>query len=153
MTKRELLLEVPFRKGLRKHQDWDWVLRSTAREEVRIVFVEQPLAVWHLDDQRDRVSQQDSWQSSLEWIHSVKHLVTRRAYASFLANYVARQAAAARAWEMAVSLFVEMMREGQPGVRDMALLIVPWLVPKSLLQILRGIIIRRGRTQQTIHLR
>jgi glycosyltransferase involved in cell wall biosynthesis len=148
LAKRELLLRVPFRKGLRKHQDWDWLLRSTALEEVRIVFVEQPLVIWHLDDERSRVSQQDGWQSSLEWIRSVKHLVTRRAYASFLVNYVARPAAAARAWPMAVSLFVEMLREGQPGVREMALLMLPWLVPRGLPRILRGIIVRHGRTSR-----
>jgi glycosyltransferase involved in cell wall biosynthesis len=146
VARRELLLRVPFRKGLRKHQDWDLILRSTELDEVRIVFVEEPLAIWHLDDNRKRVSQHDNWQCSLDWIHSMKHLVTRRAYASFLANSVARQAAAAGAWRAAPLLFVEMMREGRPGMLDIALLVSPWLVPTSLARLLRRMLVNRRST-------
>jgi glycosyltransferase involved in cell wall biosynthesis len=31
LTRRDFLLRVPFRDGLKKHQDWDWALRAISR--------------------------------------------------------------------------------------------------------------------------
>lgn len=144
VARRELLLEIPFRKGLRKHQDWDWILRSTERKGARILFIEEPLAIWNLDNKLKRVSEQNDWRCSLDWIHSVKHLVTRKAYASFLAHSVTRQAAAAGAWRVAPLLFMEMMEHGQPGVLDLALFLLPWLLPKQLVRLLRSMLMNHS---------
>ena len=146
MAKRELLTQVPFRAGLRKHQDWDWILRCTEVETFRVVFVEEALAIWHLDENRVRVSRQDDWRVSLAWIRNVRHLVTKRAYASFLSSYVSRQAAAAGAWKSAYALASEMVQEGQPVVRDFVLLILPWLLPANMLQFIRSAVNRHSPT-------
>ena len=37
-TKRDFLLRVPFRDGLKKHQDWDWVIRAASQDGVGVRF-------------------------------------------------------------------------------------------------------------------
>ena len=76
MAKRQYLLRIPFTKGLRKHQDWDWVLRCAEDQEMEVVFVAEPLAMWNVDDARTRVSQQSAWAISLDWIRSSRARVT-----------------------------------------------------------------------------
>ena len=44
-TKRDFLLRVPFRDGLRKHQDWDWVIRAASQDGVGFDFESDPLAI------------------------------------------------------------------------------------------------------------
>jgi glycosyltransferase involved in cell wall biosynthesis len=132
MTKRELLEQVPFRKGLRKHQDWDWVLRCTKRPDVEVIFVPEPLAVWYIDTNRTRVSQQNMWRISYDWIRESKTLVTKRAYSSFIATYVARQAAAEGAWIAFITLLKEACCTGPPRIRDLAVFFGAWLIPSRL---------------------
>ncbi len=144
VARRTLLVSVPFRNGLRKYQDWDWILRATALKTTRLVFVDEPLSIWRLDDGRKRVSQQDDWQMSLSWIQSVRHFVTRRAYASFIANYVMRQACAARAWRVAPALLKEAIVNGNPGALDVAALILPWLVSAKLIRLLRRALLQHS---------
>jgi len=38
LARRSLLLRVPFTSGLKRHQDWDWILRVTREPEVRVKF-------------------------------------------------------------------------------------------------------------------
>jgi glycosyltransferase involved in cell wall biosynthesis len=149
LAKRELLLRVPFCKGLSKHQDWDWILRATEIPGTSIVFVDQPVSIWRLDDNtRNRVSRQDNWRTSLDWIRAVRHLVTNRAYASFLANIVMRQASAARAWHAVPQVLMEMTREGHPGLLDLALLVLPWLFPPAMVQLFRRLLSQHSPTDK-----
>ena len=39
VTRRSLLQRVPFQSGLKKHQDWDWMLRATSEPSVGVSFV------------------------------------------------------------------------------------------------------------------
>ena len=41
-TKRDFLLRVPFRDGLKKHQDWDWVIRAASQDGVGFDFESRP---------------------------------------------------------------------------------------------------------------
>jgi glycosyltransferase involved in cell wall biosynthesis len=56
LAPRDLLLAIPFREGLRLHQDWDWLIRAAAHEGVGIVMVPKPLVTWRVEDGRDSVS-------------------------------------------------------------------------------------------------
>jgi glycosyltransferase involved in cell wall biosynthesis len=134
MAKRELLLHTPFRDGLRKHQDWDWMLRVTEFDQAQVVFVSEPLAIWTLDRGRARVSSENAWRSSYDWIRESKRLVTRRAYASFIATYVARQAAAEQAYLAFFPLLKDMLAGGSPRPRDVGMFFAAWLTPAGLYQ-------------------
>jgi glycosyltransferase involved in cell wall biosynthesis len=132
LTTRELMLEVPFEDGLRKHQDWDWLLRAALAPGVRIEFVPQPLATWNLEPSSASVSRTHDWEGSLSWIRERRWLVTRRAYAGFLATQVASQAARQRQWRAFLPLTAEMFQVGRPKMIDVLLFLGMWLVPPSL---------------------
>jgi glycosyltransferase involved in cell wall biosynthesis len=140
MAKRELLEQVPFRRGLRKHQDWDWVLRCTAREDVQVIFLPEPLAVWSLDQSRARVSQESLWRLSFDWIKQSRHLVTKRAYAGFLATYVAPQASSEKAWSAFFPLLWQLSTFGSPRWRDLGMFMGAWVVPTQLRHTFRNFV-------------
>lgn len=132
LARRQLFLDVPFQKGLRKHQDWDWLLRVVAEPGVEVEFVGEALAVWHLEEDRNSVSRAQNWEVSLQWIRDRRALVTRRAYAGFIATQVVPQAARQRCWHAFWPLLREMFRVGSPRVIDVVLTLGMWAVPRNL---------------------
>lgn len=83
---KELFLDVPFAKGLKCHQDWDWYLRATCHGTTVSAMVEEPLYIMYVERERPRLTQIARWEDSLEWIGSHKDLFTTRAHTSFLIN-------------------------------------------------------------------
>jgi len=138
LATRKLLQKIRFKDGLRKHQDWDWLLRAAREPGVRIEFVDEPLAIWNLSETTGGVSRKLDWQGSLTWIRERRGLVTRRAYAGFIATQIASQAARQKHWKAFLPLLTEMLRIGRPKPIDMCLLLGMWLVPCSLRERLRS---------------
>lgn len=132
-TSRSLLREVPFRSGLRKHVDLDWLFRASAREGVGIEFVPdpEPLAVWHIHERRRRISTGVDWRYSRSWIRSNRHLVTARAYASFLLTVASADAARAGEWRALPLLIAEAYRRGTPSLVDVTVHLTNYFVPQA----------------------
>ncbi|HYK36743.1 glycosyltransferase family 2 protein [Alloacidobacterium sp.] len=137
LTTRRLLLEIGFEDGLRKHQDWDWLLRVVKMPGVGIEFIDAPLVIWNLASSPSSVSRKCDWQGSLAWIRQRRELVTRRAYAAFIATSIASQAARQRQWRAFIPLLTEMFRLGSPKAIDIFLLMAMWFVPGTLRERLR----------------
>jgi glycosyltransferase involved in cell wall biosynthesis len=128
---RELLLHQPLNTQLPKHEDWDWLLHVCALEGVGMEFAAEPLAVWHSEIERPRLSNGSDWQYSLNWIRSVQKLVTPRAYAAFITTVVSSQAAAVGDWGAFWPLLWESIKIGRPRFFDILLYLSMWLVPPS----------------------
>ncbi len=95
LTPRELLLRVPFTIGLRKHQDWDWLLRVTAEPGVIVYPVGKvPLAIFHVEGERSSVGRACDWRFSFAWASERRNYFTPRAFAGFLVTECAAQAGA-----------------------------------------------------------
>src|SRR5262249_344988 len=110
LVQRSFLLEVPFAKGLKCLQDLDWLLRGFANPRMRAVFVDEPLAIFHNDLTRDRVTRQIDWRYSYSWAMENRRLFTRKAMAFFLVIYCVNPAAQQRVgWTQLQSL----MRDGR----------------------------------------
>ena len=139
LAPRELLLRVPFKAGLPRHQEWDWLLRATASAEVDVVAAWDTLAIWHIEGKQASVSKMNQWQTSFNWILSMRRLVTPRAYASFLMVFVS--AIAAREGNRAAMriIFGEARRHGQPGPIDYILMAAMWLLPQTTRRRLRNL--------------
>ncbi len=75
----------PFRPELRRHQDWDWILRAVKVRGAGIEFVARPLAIWYQAEGRKSISATADWRISFEWAEGARDLMTDRAYAGFLA--------------------------------------------------------------------
>ncbi len=119
LAPRALLLETPFKAGLRVHQDWDWLLRVTRRGDVRVHVLEEALAVYRTEDGRETVSQRPDWRASLEWIRGHRGTIAPRAFSWFVAVQCVWKARAAgtpmRAWGEILWAF---LREGRPTMRS-----------------------------------
>src|SRR4051812_12350224 len=48
LAPRQLLLEIPFAPALPRHQEWDWLLRVEQDPRACLVWVETPIAMWHV---------------------------------------------------------------------------------------------------------
>jgi glycosyltransferase involved in cell wall biosynthesis len=130
-TKRELLEKVPFRTDLRKHQDWDWLLRATNSQDVEVKILEQPLAIWHRPKQNKSISSTLDWSHSLKWIQESRNLVSPRAYAAFVLVEVGAQAAAQGLWTEFLPLLWQAVRIGRPQPIDFFLYFGMWFIPRD----------------------
>jgi glycosyltransferase involved in cell wall biosynthesis len=130
LARRSLLMRVPFTRGLKRHQDWDWVLRAIQEPEVRVMFCPEALAVCNMQSE-DSTSRRADWQFSLEWIRRMKPLISKRAYASFLTCHVAWQAAAEGAWPEFFPLLIEAATCGSLRIGDLARYTGFWFTPRT----------------------
>ncbi len=138
-TKKELFNKISFDDSQHRHEDWKWLLQVSALEDVEIQFVPQPVAYWYSDISRKRLSSSDDWQYSLDWIRSVQHLVTRKAYSSFIMTIVSHHASATKDWKVFGVLLQEAMRSGSPGPIDFFMYANIWLFPQGLRQKVRAL--------------
>jgi hypothetical protein len=128
-----LLQKVPFRSDLQRLEDWDWLLRASLLEGVRVEFLPKPdpLVIWHKEDNRIRLSTVTDWRYTLSWVQTHRHLLTLRAYASFIMTQVSSDAAQEKAWRAFGFLLWEACRNGKPSIIDILAHTVIWLIPKK----------------------
>jgi glycosyltransferase involved in cell wall biosynthesis len=136
-TKKELLKKLPLKKDLPRHEDWDWLLRVSALEGVGLEFVPEPVAIWNTEISRKRLSNINDWQYSLNWIRSLRNLVTPRAYSGFIITVVSSQASLQRDWKVFWPLLWEAVRFGQLSPTDYLLYFGMWLIPQDVRQQIR----------------
>lgn len=130
LTKRGLLLEVPFLKGLKRHQDWDWLLKVAWRPDVEIVMAPEALTCMRVAG--DGVSQTGDWELSLAWAKAVRPLMSARAYSFFIATEcVPRARKCGARLSSYMRLLWECLWRGQPGLRQIALFLFFCIVPRG----------------------
>jgi glycosyltransferase involved in cell wall biosynthesis len=88
LVPRSLLLQVPFKSGLPRHQDWDWLIRASIHPGVEFLWAWEPLVIYHIDGDRNSVSGGRSISPSLDWVNN-NCLVTPKARAYFYATQIA----------------------------------------------------------------
>jgi glycosyltransferase involved in cell wall biosynthesis len=149
MAPTALLREIPFMIGLRKHQDWDWVLRAAQTPGVKLHVVPDLLAVYHMEEGAVRVSNNAEWRFSLEWAQQRIHLLTPKAYSFFVATECVTRAKRVDAGpRVYFSLFREFFLHGSPRWRSLVLFLGFALVPIELRSSLRTLLAPRS-TKQT----
>jgi glycosyltransferase involved in cell wall biosynthesis len=143
MAPTALLREVPFMIGLRKHQDWDWVLRAAHNPDVKLCVVPDLLAVYHMEEGAVRVSNNAEWRFSLEWAQQRTHLLTPKAYSFFLATECVTRAKRVDAGvNVYFSLFREFLFHGSPRWRSLVLFLGFAILPIELRSNLRKLLAR-----------
>lgn len=146
-TKKELLLRIPFKSELRCYEDVDWLLRASTQEGVGVEFVSryEPLAICHMEEDHNRISTRIDWNDSLSWIKASRHLVTPRAYASFLMTRPALFASRQRDWKAFLPPLHEAYRYYRPGILDVLSYLGIWLIPQKAKHLLAILLARRSR--------
>jgi GT2 family glycosyltransferase len=132
-TAKALLQAVPFRRESKNHDDIDWVLRASTRQDVGVQFISElsPLAIWHRDDTRSTISNKTSWRFSLEWVNRNRDLFTRSAYASFLLTWVSANAVQEGSRKEVLLLLRQAYQYGKPSVLDVVLFWGIWFIPQK----------------------
>ena len=139
---RELFLRVPFTRGLKKHQDWDWFLQLAALPGFELLVVPEPLSIYWVP-QRSRVSISGNldWEFSHRWATSRRSLMTRKAYSRFLVKICTRSAMLQKAGPPALlRLFRALIFLGLPTPFLLAEFMVCAMVPDGLRLRLRPIV-------------
>lgn len=94
---RELAMRIPFRAGLARHQDWDWILRLES-EGVRVLAMAKPLTVYYQGGAGPAVSRGGGWKTSLDWGREMVLPRSRRAYSFFIATQCVSRLDAEDCW-------------------------------------------------------
>jgi glycosyltransferase involved in cell wall biosynthesis len=144
LTKKELLLRYPFRKGLRRYQESDWLLRVIGIDGVSIKFIIEPLVICYWEEERKSISNSDDWHYLFSWIKSSKYLITSRAYAALMLVQVSAMAARQGDRKAIGPTYREAVRYGKPMFIDFILFVGMWLIPQNIRRWLRSIL-GRGR--------
>ncbi|HEV2275804.1 MAG TPA: glycosyltransferase family 2 protein [Acidobacteriaceae bacterium] len=114
LLRRDFFLAVPFTKGLKVLQDLDWLLHGYHHPAMRVVFVEEPLTIFHNDHARQRVTKRIDWQFSRDWALSNRGLFTPKALGFFLVIYCVNPAAQQGAsWKEIQSLIKQIRAYGR----------------------------------------
>jgi glycosyltransferase involved in cell wall biosynthesis len=142
-TRRQLMLSVPFTGGMSRNDDSDWYVRIGVRDDVAVDFVDEPLAIWYVDEKRTALTTTGhNWERSHQWLNDIRPLITSRAYAGFIATQLAGEAAKQHAWSAFFPLLSDMFRLGKPKPIDVALYLGNWAMPEALRSSIRS---RLGR--------
>jgi glycosyltransferase involved in cell wall biosynthesis len=139
----ELFLRVPFTVGLRRQQELDWTLRAVRNPDVGLIFAEEPLVLWHQDENRDRISLEMPWRQQLEWLRDNRDLFTPRAYAAFTMSVLSSMAATTRSPGVFRELLAEARGYGRPGAIDYLTFLQIWAIPPGLRHTLRDKVLGR----------
>jgi len=119
LVNRKLAEAVPFTSGLRRHQDTEWYLRLAERKVVSFRFIDEPLVIWHLDENRKRISNTARWRDTRDWLRTNASRMTPRAYSGFAATQLAAEAEGD--WRGIWASFREMTRPGFPSLFTIAI--------------------------------
>jgi glycosyltransferase involved in cell wall biosynthesis len=135
---RQLLNEVPFQKGLKRHQDWDWLLRAGEHPQVQFRMVPKPLAIVYLEDSRNSVSRSSDWEFSLNWALANEARITPKALSYFIATEcVPRASRSGARFTVYISLFKAFVIRGSPRIGSLVLFLIFWMASERRRRILR----------------
>ncbi|WP_373530610.1 glycosyltransferase family 2 protein [Nostoc sp.] len=145
-VKKELMQKMPLEEKFYRHEDWEWLLRVTTIKGVGMEFVPEPMAIWHSEIGIKRLSNINDWQYSLNWIRSIRNLVTPKAYSGFIATIVSPSASLVGDWKAFFPLLWEAIRWGRLRPMDISLYLTMWLIPQEVRQQIRSILIKKPKT-------
>ncbi|MBV8630605.1 MAG: glycosyltransferase family 2 protein [Silvibacterium sp.] len=146
LMRRETMLAIPFRAGLQRHQDWDWVLRAARDPRVGFHQLSEPLTIFRANDSRPSVGRVLDWQFSLRWAQEMRRYFTPRAYSFFIATECLPRAVKVKAGPAVyLRLVGEFFAAGSPTLPSLAWMAAFLCIPqrwrnnaKKFFQVLRS---------------
>lgn len=88
--KTDLAKRTMFTEKLKKHQDYDFVLRAYANG-VRFYFQNEIMATWFCEPRPDRMGRKVEYEYSYHWLDCSRHLFTPEAYKRFIVRDIIPQ--------------------------------------------------------------
>lgn len=134
---RDLMIALPFKKGLKRHQDWDWLLRAAKTNKVEFVFCPLILTKWYIEEKRKSVSKIGDWKYSLNWTLENDQLFTPRGLSSFVMTVVSSISAREGNYGSIFKLLKISFKHGKPSFFDCLIFSGMWLVPQNIRHTIR----------------
>jgi glycosyltransferase involved in cell wall biosynthesis len=135
MAPKSLFDEVRFDEQLRRHQDWDWVLR--AAQIAPLVYIPDALTIRNRTPSATRVKARSV--DSLAWIDQMRPLVGDRAYSAFLLTVVSRLAADERSFSLLPTILRKAFGAG-PRLVDLVRMPAFWALSPAVRDRLRHLV-------------
>jgi glycosyltransferase involved in cell wall biosynthesis len=148
LAKKVLLEKIPFSQNLPRHEDLDWLVRASQESNVGLEFVSEPMAIVNVmySKKRQSLSNVNDWKYSLNWIRSVRELISPQAYAGFMIAVVGPTASTEEDWSAFWPILWEALSLGKPRIFDIFLYVLMWIVPQDLRQKLRFLLKSKDNT-------
>jgi glycosyltransferase involved in cell wall biosynthesis len=129
-----LLREVRFRHARLPYEGSDWVLRALRADGTGLAFAggAAPLAIFHGEEQRARMSNASDWRAALDWADANRDLLTPRAYAAVLLIRASLEAQRAHDPRALGELLRTAFRRGRPTASALAAHALIRVVPPAL---------------------
>jgi glycosyltransferase involved in cell wall biosynthesis len=135
---KELMLRVPFTKGLPFFHDIDWFLRALHRPDAQLVVVAEPLSIYYAPEKRVTITSGSRWNARVDWGRANRHLMSKRSYSRFIIGSCVGPAAEDRAGLRGLGrLFYECAIVGSPTPQLLLLLFGTYLLRPALRKKLR----------------
>lgn len=132
---RDLLLRVPLVKGLKRGQEYTWLLMATKDARARLLVMPEALAVFNIDSSPDRIGKRPAWRDLLAWIQNHDRYFTKRAYAYYLAGGCVMDAITSKeSTSTILALLRECVLKGQPDAKCLSFFLYRWLFRPSVLK-------------------
>jgi glycosyltransferase involved in cell wall biosynthesis len=149
LAKKALLEKIPFSQNLPRHEDLDWLVRASQETDVGLEFVSEPMAIVNMmySKKRQSLSNVNDWKYSLNWIRSVRELISPQAYAGFMIAVVGPTASTEGDWQAFLPILWETLSLGKPRIFDIFLYMLMWIVPQNLRQKLRFLLKSKNNTE------
>jgi glycosyltransferase involved in cell wall biosynthesis len=146
---KEMMLRIPFTKGLPFFQDIDWFLRAVRDPASQLVVVAQPLTIYHAPENRITVTSSLNWKARVDWGRSNRHLMSKRGYSRFIVGSCVGPAVQDRAGLRGLwTLFYECAVVGSPTPSLLLLLLGTFILRPALRKRLRDrLLLRRTNLQ------
>jgi hypothetical protein len=130
LTTRDFATRHPWDADLRRHQDWDWVVRAREVPNVRLRQRPEPLAIYTIGSAGSTSASPD-WRTSFDWATRNRSTWTAATLADFLASQTLRYALQARDWSGAREIISAIQECGRPSLRAQVSAVVG-LIPRKL---------------------
>jgi glycosyltransferase involved in cell wall biosynthesis len=120
VTRRRTLQEHPLSSGLKRHQDWDWLIRVAEAHPERLAVRVHPVPLTTIRlDHAHGISASPDWVSSLNWARSIRRHLSPREYADLLMVVSASIAGRGGSFDGLLRIATEAWTHGQPSWRGL----------------------------------
>ena len=145
VTRRDLVLNTPFREDLPRHQDHDWTLRCVEDAGAAVVMIPDVLSVYVMSGPGgSAIGGQGRWRERWQWASDNQRLFSRRGYAGFLTSYGVFAAAADGDRKAVWFLIREACVHGRPRLRDLGLAAALATIPPTTRRRIRARLTRQA---------
>jgi len=132
LVRRDLMIAVPFVRGLKRGQDFIWQIEAGTRGNARFYVLPEVLSILNSGSRTDtkRVSSKPNWRALYACIQQKRELFEPRAYAYCIGTRVLTDAQ--RAGEgplVVVRLLIDLIRTGSASPKIVSLFLSLWILP------------------------